>query len=246
MAARRDEIDDEATALAAGEIVLPWMRQADPGTCLAQGPNRLLEARPVLLHVTELAGAEPLAKGLGTIADMAGTHEKLGEVGTSRRVAAVAQFLLDRPCTLQRARHALGLEPLGDLFGPPPAPFVQLRDRLLQRWRIGGEGITQYMNGSPVPQARVRCRLPAAPQRQRSRPSLGEAIDGVGSVSASSWTPRPWARSTSLLAPARHRRQCCGNADRRSSGNALQRGAGTSRKLSDKPGSARQRGRTAG
>ncbi len=179
---------------------------------------------------------------------MAGTHEELREVGTSRRVAAVAQFLLDRPCTLQRARHALGLEPLGDLFGPPPAPFVQLRDRLLQRWRIGGEGIAQYMNGSPVPQAReFDAVYQLQPQRQRSRPSLGEAIDGVVVGERQQLDPAPMGTLHQLgwrqhaIGGSAVAMQIDDHQVTHSSEVPAPR-----EKLSDKPGSARQRGRTAG
>ncbi len=111
---------------------------------------------------------------------MAGTHQKLRKMWAGRRVAAVTQLLLDRPSAFQSARHALRFEPLSNLLGPAPAPFVQLRDRLLQCRCIGGKPIAQYMNGSPVPQARELDAIDQLhTQRLRGSPRLGEAVDGV-------------------------------------------------------------------
>jgi len=47
-------VANQAPAFAAGEIVVPWMGQADPGTRGAQGSDGFLEGRPVLLDVPSL------------------------------------------------------------------------------------------------------------------------------------------------------------------------------------------------
>ena len=48
----------------------------------------------MLLDVTELAGAEPLAEGLATVFDVAGTHQIIGKVWPGRGIATVTERLL--------------------------------------------------------------------------------------------------------------------------------------------------------
>ncbi len=129
------KVGHQAPALGAGEIVLVGVRQADPGAGRAQGADGVGEGRPVLLDVSQLAGAQPLAEGFGAILDPAALEQEFGEVRARRRVAAVAQLRLDRPRTLQGTGHALGLQAPADLLGarssgrgagrPAPSPAAR-------------------------------------------------------------------------------------------------------------------------
>ena len=51
-----NEIRHQLAPLGAGEVVLPRVRQADPGTRGAQGSHRIGQGWPVLLHIAQLAG----------------------------------------------------------------------------------------------------------------------------------------------------------------------------------------------
>src|SRR5689334_9505311 len=55
-------VGNQATAFAAGEIIVPRMRQTDPCPGSAQGFDGFFQGRPVLLDVPQLAGAQPLAE----------------------------------------------------------------------------------------------------------------------------------------------------------------------------------------
>src|SRR3546814_9271998 len=90
---------------------------SDGSSDVCSSDLRLLQARPMLLDVAELARTQPFAKRFGTVADMTGTHEKIGEMRSRRCVAAVAEFLLKRPRAFQRTRHPLRFEALADQFG---------------------------------------------------------------------------------------------------------------------------------
>lgn len=57
-------VGNQATTLAASEIVVPGMRQADPGTRGAQGCDGVFQGRPVLFDVAQFAGAQPFAERL--------------------------------------------------------------------------------------------------------------------------------------------------------------------------------------
>jgi hypothetical protein len=54
-------VGNQPATFAASEIVVPRMRQADPGLGGAQGFDRVFQGRPVLLDVPQLAGALPLS-----------------------------------------------------------------------------------------------------------------------------------------------------------------------------------------
>src|SRR5690606_3973326 len=124
MTTGRSEVGYQTSTLTASKVVLPRMRQADPGPGRAQGGNGFFQHRPMLLDVTQLARAQPFAKRLGAVTHVPGAHEKLGEVRSRRRVATVAQFLLDSPSPLQRTGHAFGSQASVDFLGTLPAPMV--------------------------------------------------------------------------------------------------------------------------
>ena len=136
MTASRSEIGHQTSTLTASKVVLPRMRQADPGYGRTQGGDGFFQHRPVLLDVTQLSRAQPLAKRLGAIAHMAGAHEKFGEMWPVRRIAAIAQFLLNGPRALQSAWHTFGGEASVDLLRTLPAPMVQGIDGSTQRRRL--------------------------------------------------------------------------------------------------------------
>ncbi|MNI87966.1 hypothetical protein D3C73_1452150 [compost metagenome] len=94
------------------------MRQADPGIGCSQGFHGFLQGRPVLLDIPQLARAQPFAKRFGAILDEPFSHHPVGKMRTSRRIAAVAQFLLDGSGTFQRPRHALERQLAAYLFRP--------------------------------------------------------------------------------------------------------------------------------
>src|SRR5690606_40104620 len=145
------EIGNQSAAFATGEIVLPGMRQADPGTRIAQGVQGFLEAWPMLFDIAELARSEPFTKRLGMIPHMPGTHQKLRKVRASRRIAAVAPLLLYLARALKRTRHALGSQALANQFGALPTASMQLGDGVFQRTRLRVKGIAEHMNGRPIP-----------------------------------------------------------------------------------------------
>ena len=151
MTACLGEFAHQSASFAAGEIVLPGMRQTDPGAGVAQGTHGSLKRRPMLLDVPQLAGTEPLAECLGAVAHMPCTHKVIREMRASRRVAAIPQLLLNCPRTLQRTRHSLGLQALSNRLGTLPAAGVQLANSLLQRNGITAKRVTQHMDGGAIP-----------------------------------------------------------------------------------------------
>ena len=106
VAARSNIVGNQLAALAAGEIVMPGMRQADPGPGGAQGLDGVFKGRPVLLDIAQLAGAQPFAEGFGAVLDKTFTHHPVGKMRTGRRIAAVAQFLLDGAGAVEGTGHA--------------------------------------------------------------------------------------------------------------------------------------------
>ena len=64
---RSNIVGNQLAAFAAGEIVMPGMRQAHPGPGGAQCADRIFQGRPVLLHITQLAGAQPFTKRFGAM-----------------------------------------------------------------------------------------------------------------------------------------------------------------------------------
>ncbi len=146
-------VGNQPATFAASEIVMPGMRQADPGFRRAQGFDGVFQGRPVLLDVPQLAGAQPFAERLGAILDVTLAHHPVGEVRTGRRVAAVAQFLLNGPGTFQRSRHAFQRQLAAYFFGPQPAAIVQSGNRLDQRWCIHIKSVAQHMDGRASPGA---------------------------------------------------------------------------------------------
>lgn len=180
VAAGTDEIRNQLASLGSSEVVVVGMRQADPRPGSPQGRDRVRQARPVLLHIAELAGPQPLAKRLGTVADMPGTHQELGEVRAGRRIAAVAQLALDGPSPLQGARHALGCQPPVDLLGAGPAPVVQVRDSGGKRRRIVAEAVAKHMDGRPTPGAgQLHAVDQLHVQTSGGRASLRQPFEGV-------------------------------------------------------------------
>ena len=180
MPARLNIVGNQLSALAAGEIVVPRMCQADPGAGGAQRADGVFQGRPMLLDVPQLAGAEPFTKRLGAILYKTFTHHPVGEMRAGRRVAAVAQFLLDLPGAVERIRHALEGELAAYFFRPQPAAVVQLRNRLDQRRGIDFKTIAEHVNGRPAPgagQFDAVDQLHAQPLGGRAR--FGEAFEGV-------------------------------------------------------------------
>lgn len=173
-------VGNQAATFAAGEIVMPGMGQADPGPRCAQRLDGFLEGRPVLLDVAQLAGPQPLAKGFGAVLHETGAHQVIGEVRPGRRIAAVAQFLLDRPGPFEGTRHAFERELATYFFGTQPATVVQFADGLDQRRRIDVETVTQHMNGRPTPGAGQFDAIDQLhPQFLRREASLVQAFQGV-------------------------------------------------------------------
>src|SRR5471032_2247943 len=121
VAARSNIVANQLAALAAGEIVMPGMRQADPRARCPQGAYGVFQGRPVLLDVPQLAGAQPFAECFGAILYKTFTHHPVGKVRTGRGVAAVAQFLLDGTGAFQAVGHALEGQFAAYFFGPQPA-----------------------------------------------------------------------------------------------------------------------------
>lgn len=148
-----EKVGDQAPALGPGEIIMIRVRQADPGARLAQAADHFLQGRPVLLDVSQLAGPQPLAERVGAILDPAALDQELGEMRPRRRVAAVAQGLLDRPRALQRTGHTLGSKPPVDFLGARPAAPVQGFGRLAQGSGVEVETVAQHMNGGTAPGA---------------------------------------------------------------------------------------------
>lgn len=180
MAPRLNIVGDQAAALAAGEIIVPWMRQADPGASGPQGLDGFFQGRPVLLDVPQLAGPQPFAERFGAILDEPFAHHPVGKVWPGRGVAAVAQFLLDLPGAVQRTGHALEGQLAANLFGPQPAPVAQLCDGLDQRRRIHIETIAQHMDGRPAPGTRQLDPVDQLhAQRRGGAAGLVEAFEGV-------------------------------------------------------------------
>ncbi len=105
----------------------------------------------MLFDIAQLARTQPFAERFGAVANMPGTHQKLGEVRSCGRVTAVAKFLLHGPCAFQCSRHAFRGQPLRDEFGTAPAPFAQLANGLLQRGGIAGKTIAEHVNGRTIP-----------------------------------------------------------------------------------------------
>ena len=173
MTARLGEFAYQSTSFAAGEIVLPRMRQTDPCAGVAQGAYGSLKRWPMLFDVSQLAGAEPLAECLGAVAHMPGTHEIIRKMRACRRVAAIPQLLLNGPGTVQRTGHPLGLEALSNRLGALPAARVQLADSLLQRNSITAKRITQHMDGGAIPDTG---QLDAIDQPDTQRISSGAGI----------------------------------------------------------------------
>src|SRR3990167_8117234 len=101
MATGSGKIGDQLASLTTSKVVLPRVRQADQGARLQQGINGLRQRRPMLFDITQLARAEPLAKGFGAVLDVTGAHQELGEVRAGRSVATVTQLLLHGPRTLE-------------------------------------------------------------------------------------------------------------------------------------------------
>lgn len=173
-------VRNQPTTLAACEIVMPGMRQADPGLRRAQGFDGLFQGRPVLLDVAQLAGAQPFAEGFGAILYIPFTHHPVGEVRAGRRVAAVAQFLLYSPGTVQRARHAFQCEFSANFLGSQPSAIVQLCNRLDQRRRVYIKPVTQYVNGRAAPGAGQFDAVDQLhPQRRRRGAGLIKALEGI-------------------------------------------------------------------
>src|SRR5471032_1162363 len=121
VAARSNIVANQLATLDAGEIVMPRMRQADPGTCCPQCANGVFQGWPVLLDVPQLAGTQPFAERFGAILYKTFTHHPVGKVRAGRGVAAVTQFLLDGTGAFQAVGHALEGQFAAYFFGPQPA-----------------------------------------------------------------------------------------------------------------------------
>lgn len=170
----------QAATFAAGEIIVPGMRQADPRPGGPQSLNRLLQRRPMLLDVAQLAGPQPFAKRVGAVLDETFAHHPVGEVRSGRRIAAVPQFLLDLPGALQRTGHTLEGQLATDLLGAQPATVAQLGDGLDQRRRIDIETVAQHMDGRPAPSAGQLDAVDQLHAQCRRRVAgLVEAFEGV-------------------------------------------------------------------
>jgi hypothetical protein len=114
------------------------------------------------------------------ILDETFTHHPVGKVRAGRRVAAVAQFLLDLPRAFQRTGHAFERQFAADLFGSQPATVVQFGNRLDQRCGIDVEAVAQHMNGRAAPGAGQFDTIDQLhPQRIRCAARLCEALKGV-------------------------------------------------------------------
>ena len=151
MAASLGELTHQPAPFAAREIVLPGMRQTDPGASVPQRTDGLLKRRPMLLHITQLARAEPLAECLGTVANMTGSHQIVCKMRARRSILTVTQLLLDCSRAFQRTRHALGLQALRDRLGTLPATGVQIGNGLLQCNCITAKRIAKHMDSGAAP-----------------------------------------------------------------------------------------------
>jgi len=154
VAARSNIVADQLATLAAGEIVMPGMRQADPGPGGPQGLDGVFKSRPVLLHIAQLAGAQPFAKGFGAVLNKTFTHHPVGKVRTGRCVAAVAQLLLDGAGALKGVGHTFKAELAAYFLGPQPTAIVQIGDGLHQRRSGLIEAVAKHMNGGTAPGTR--------------------------------------------------------------------------------------------
>jgi hypothetical protein len=105
MATRLDEVGDQPATLAASEIVMRWMRQTDPGTRGPQRRDGVFKRWPVLFDITQLARTEPFSKCFGAVFHETSIDQEVREVRPGRRITAVAERLLDRASTFQRAGH---------------------------------------------------------------------------------------------------------------------------------------------
>ncbi len=180
MAPRLNIVGDQTAALAASEVIVPWMCQADPGASSPQGADGFFQRWPVLLDVPQLAGPQPFAERFGAVLDEPFAHHPVGKVWPSRCVATVAQCLLDLPRAVQRTGHALEGQLAADLFGTQPAPVAQLCNGLDQRRRIHIKAVAQHMDGRPAPgtgQLDPIDQLHA--QRRGGTAGLVEAFEGV-------------------------------------------------------------------
>ncbi|MNP07993.1 hypothetical protein D3C76_1000450 [compost metagenome] len=134
----------------------------------------------MLLDVAQLAGAEPLAERLGTVADVPGAHQEFGEMRACRGIVAVAQLLLHRPRAGEGAGHALGFQAPADLLGARPAAVMQVVEGAHQRLGPVVEGVTEHMDGGAAPGAG---QLHAVDQLHAQffggGARLGEAFEGV-------------------------------------------------------------------
>src|SRR5690606_41171843 len=71
-------------SLAAREIVLPGMLQADPGSGVPQCRHGLLQARPVLFDIAQLARTQPFAELFGAVRS---EERRVGKEGRARWAA---------------------------------------------------------------------------------------------------------------------------------------------------------------
>ena len=180
VAAGLDEVGDQLATLAAGEIVMRRVRKADPGPGGAQGRHRFLKGRPVLLDVAQFARTKPFAERFGAIFDETLIDQKVGKMRSGRRIAAVAQRLLHRACTFERAGHTFHRQLSAYFFGPQPAARVQLLDGLTQLRGIYVESVAQYVNGGTAPSAgQFNAINQLHTQRKRRSTGLGQAFEGV-------------------------------------------------------------------
>jgi len=156
------------------------MSQADPGACGPQRRNGVLQRRPVLFDVAQLACTQPFPERLGAVFHETFIDQEVREVRPGRRIAIVAKGLLDRPSTFQRAGHTFHRQFATDFFSAQPASGVQLLNGIEQRPGIDIKAIPQNMNGGTAPRAG---QLDAVDQLhvQRSRRCTGffKAFDGV-------------------------------------------------------------------
>lgn len=173
-------VGDQAAALAASEVIVPWMCQADPGASGPQSLDGFFQRRPVLLDVPQLAGPQPFAERFGAVLDESFAHHPVGKVWAGRCVTAVAQRLLDLPGAVQRTGHALEGQLAADLLGTQPATVAQLCDGLDQRGRIHIETIAQHVDGCPAPGTRQFDPIDQLhAQRGGGAAGLVEAFEGV-------------------------------------------------------------------
>lgn len=99
---------------------------------------------------------------------------------TGRRVAAVAQLLLDRSGALQRVGHALERQFAAYFFGPQPAAIVQIGNGRHQ-WRGRDvKTVAQDMNGRAAPGAGQFDAIDQMhPQGRGGTTRLFQAFEGV-------------------------------------------------------------------